>query len=199
MAEGFGYPSLSSVSGGRLAVEYPKDSGENRSIQLGRMAVGTFHTVWHWVEKAVRATPLSPQEKDDGIRGALIFQNYNNTILVADALRSNPSAEIIDQKANPTRVEDLVLAGKIKMTTCEWKRVKGGAPRKGKWVPRQVDGRYVAASKLPINMNKRDFEKWYKAQKDKIAAPVNEMELGKRKGVDVYFFGGKRMRVPNLH
>ena len=161
LAEGFGYPSLSAVGGGRLVARLASDV----AVTLGQLAVCTFHSVTHFVEKAVRATPRSKSEADDGIRGALIFQNYHKTIYVADALRNNPDAEIIDLKQTPNRIQELVFAGKIKMTDSDWKHANGGGWNKNKkWIPRPVDQRYVDASKLPINMSDAAFKVWYAAQ-----------------------------------
>ena len=135
VTESFGSPNNAAVQGGRLRVTLP--DGSLKAAEVGEMAVGTLHNLWHEVETASGCD----------FRASFITQIYGPNIELRQALINGPGATSVDKKQKCADVLD----GLVPMTGCEKKQALG--KRNVSPFFEEMGGRdaLLAAMALPVN------------------------------------------------
>ena len=133
--ESFAYPSNTSAQGGRLRVKLP--NGTWKAVEVGQLAVGTLHNLFHEVEKVAGCQ----------FRASFITQVYGPNIELRQALVNNPDVVPVD---NEQKCED-VLAGLIPMTNHELDMANQSRRISDLFLKRGGLGTLKAAASLPVN------------------------------------------------
>ena len=140
MTESLAYPENAAAQGGRLRVQMP--DGTWRAVEVGNMAVGSLHNLYHEVETAAGCD----------FRASFITQIYGPNIELRNALINGPGATSVD---NAQKCED-VLAGLIPMTGNEIEMATDNGRRVSKlFQERGGINALIQAMALPVNSKKR--------------------------------------------
>jgi hypothetical protein len=139
VTESCAYPSNAAAEGGRLRVRMP--DGTWTAVEVGQMAVGTLHNLWHEVETASGCQ----------FRASFITQIYGPNIELRNALINGPDAVPVD---NAQKCDD-VLVGLIPMTGHEILMATEKRNLSDLYRERGGLAALMAAMALPLNSKKR--------------------------------------------
>ena len=131
-----------SIKGGRLRVQLP--DGTWQAVEVGQLAVGTLHNLFHEVETA----------SDCKFRASFITQIYGPNIELRNALIKGPNASAVE---NSQKCDD-VLAGLIPMVPGERAMANGTGKMSELFRSRGGLAALKAAMALPVNSKKRPLE-----------------------------------------